>query len=42
MDRKDEQSKQFTVKALTVVGATAGAVLIAAVAFAGGRGKLDA
>lgn len=42
VDDKDDRNKQFILRALTVVGATIGAVLIAAVTFVGGRGKLDA
>jgi hypothetical protein len=39
---KDDQNKQFGLKVLTVAGSTIVAVLLAAVAFVGGRGKLSA
>lgn len=42
VDDKDERNKQFVLNALKVVGATIAAVLVAAVAFVGGRGKFDA
>lgn len=41
VDAKDERNKQFIVKALSVVGATVGVVAVAAVAFVGGRGKIE-
>jgi hypothetical protein len=42
VDAKDDRNKQFILNALKVIGATIVAVLVAAVAFVGGRGKLDA
>lgn len=39
---KDDKNKQFVLAALTVIGGTVAAVVIGAVAFVGGRGKLDA
>ncbi len=39
---KDDQNKQYGLKVLAVAGTTIVGVLLAAVAFVGGRGKLDA
>ncbi len=41
VDAKDERNKQFILKTLSVVGATVGVVAVAAVAFVGGRGKIE-
>jgi len=41
VDAKDERNKQFIVKTLSVVGATVGVVALAAVAFVGGKGKVE-